>query len=611
MLGVFVLLFLQRCSSTDVSELVGLHDLIDEAKSAKRELDAVRKKSEATSKSALELEKFMETNGLDDLSTEVAFGFETAAHSVGTYGDLVVFVQRCENASCVTNASTTDSRMLMDATSDDFAKALQQRVSELEAENAELRSSLIALGLARSETEAQCEDEVHRLSREVETHQREQTRLRESDTRKSDERARLDAELKGLKDQVEQLQRRGAYECEAVTDHDSQTPQEGSLVIVREYGGSDDRPKLTWAIAEILSHDTEKGEDRYKVRFFRDLIKSASKFALDGTFERDRRIEFVRRDAIAYVDLQPDGAGDPGKQLPLPPPEEKNDDDEDDDKTKRRKKPQPRKKPSSPSKKKSSAGLGISEVQKREIVARLSRDEAEWERRDMLAVHEQREIVKDNKIAWRRETIDGGLEFVLGIANEISNTSVVVTASSPVISADPAINETLLGERFSPENETLSVNLTHVVFVDIPNHKSKNDTWTIKSGDKKTVALVLKQAAARWWRRMTSAEERAQCPPTPPCPPAVPEETPKKKSDLSKSERSLATPEQVAAALQREHNASDVFNSTSPSRLDTLKRKLLWLVEVGELGLVTNNETQSLRNNVLTDFEDLVVDDYK
>lgn len=620
-----------RCESPTMSDqLVSLKEMVEEAKSVKRELDAVRKTSDRLSSDAVAMLASLDAS-TESLALDIQSGLASASASVTAYSDVVVFVQqRLEGG--VSN-KTGDVSLLLEATAEQYAAELGRRVTELEAENAELRSSLETSASARSEAEARCDDELYRLARELEQHEREQKRLREADSRRNEERSRLEAEKAALVKLVEALDRRAAYECAAAVDHDREVPTPGSLAIVRAYEPEGKEGKLWWNLAEVVQLIEGEGsspDDLLSVRRFRDYIKSPSKYSLETSFERDwsAPLDVVRRDALAYIGVELDGAGDSGADFfgsrsSAPKPK---------DDLRRATEPKP-------PKRKGRGAVSISEHQKRDIAARLARDDAAWDRRERLSVHSARPIVLDAKIAWQREALNGSLEFVFGLVLEPPNDDrqCIVAALDPVLPADPILNDTILEERFSLTTRNSTLSTDDVIFVDLPVHTSggrKKDngtkSWTIKSADRKEVALVLKQAAARWWRKLMLNEI-----PEPRCRPPHQDEqeashqneqsgplrdeqpdphrekphlnltTPE--SADSEHDRPLATPQQVAAARQQEENllARAEMPLLESTRLDTLKRKLLWLVEVVDLGLLSAQEASSLRADVLIDFQRL------
>lgn len=620
-----------RCEGPTISDrLVGLKEMVEEAKSVKRNLDAVRKTSDRLSSDAVAMLASLDAS-TESLALDLQSGLESASASVTAYSDVVVFVQqRLEGG--VSN-KTGDVSLLLEATAEQYAAELARRVAELEAENAELRSSLETSAAARSEADARCDDELYRLARELEQHEREQKRLREADSRRNEDRSRLEAEKAALVKLVEALDRRAAYECAAAVDHDREVPAPGSLAIVRTYEPEGKEGKLWWSLAEVvelIEGDGGSPDDMLSVRRFRDYIKSPSKYALETSFERDwsAPLDVIRRDALAYVGVELDGAGDAGADFfGSRPSAPKAKDD-------LRRATEPR-----PQKRKGRGAVAISEHQKRDIAARLARDEAAWDRRERLAIHSARPLVLDAKIVWQREALNGSLEFVFGLVLEPPNDDrqLIAAATDPILPADPILNDTILEERFSLTSHNFTLSTDDVVFIDLPVHTSggrKKDngtkSWTIKSADRKEVALVLKQAAARWWRKLMLNEV-----PEPRC--RLPHQDEKEAShpnevsglhqdeqpdpqreehhvNLTTSEsadsepdRLLATPQQVAAARQQEENllSRPEMPLLESSRLDTLKRKLLWLVEVANLGLLSAQEASSLRAHVLIDFQRL------
>lgn len=632
--------------------LEGARAIVDEVIEAKKEVDKVRKSYEAAAKEIDAARSVVDAQarGLDEVARSIDEAAGRVLSEIGTAGSLVVFMQRCEGGGCLEQALPRGEQMktLLETTATEQVVALASRVEALVTENAELVTAVEAAREARSTAEDRLADEIYRLAKDVEQHEREQKRLRDADKRRNDERSREDAEKALLVTQVKELAHRQAFECDVVTDHNHETVLADMLVIVRIYDPPKHPGKLWWALAEVESVVNGDGTDPdslVQVRLFRDYIKSASRFALDATFDRDLSKEGlvqVRRDAVAYLNVTLNGAGDPKKAAarfgrPIGGQASSSSDD-DDDRRFGRPASKHKKKPSG-SQQKKRFGVEISELEKRGIVARLERDEVTWERRDRLDDQVGREINVGDAVAWQIET-DSGIEFRLGKVVDLddhpkNSTSFTVTLFAPNLTYP--LNVTALDDRFA-DNQTLdTVNRSDIVYAGIPIHGSRRktnetETFTLKSSDKKLVSLLLKQATARWWRRLadnfdpppqpqtsppdtkrTRRDDWDRRPKRTPAPnvsdaPHIPLDDPTPAAS-EPANLSLATPEQVAAAEQSEKDRwradgiARSFATTVDASLDALKRKLLWLVEVGDLGLISAEESASLRANVLSNFD--------
>lgn len=606
-----------------------LHEMLREAKDAKRDLDALKKRHKATMEDLT-----MDVDvGIDDLKNESARATTLVAEQVAEYSELVVFMRRCDEGACLKAEKDLDQTLaLMTSTRTPAAVASEKKLQELFARNFELESALKEAAFEAAAERERLDDEISRLWSENQNHEKEATRLREADKKRTAERTRLDAEIAALEKEVDELKRQRAWECDTVTDHTKLRVAPDHLVIVRLYGQNDGKD-LWWALAEVVAlkeGDGLKSDSLIEVRFFNDVIKSPTS-GLDGTFHRDfANVDLVRRDAIAYVDVQLLGGLDPfqtsaqynvlddhsfvrsssskGHPKDKPPEESRH--------------PKKTTRKDGKDKKKSKFGVKIAEGEKRGIAARLDRDKVEWEHRDRSVTHDGKRVEAGTYVVYkflRDDEVWFALASVVEGQDEkdVSNPDANVT----VLPLEPPLryplNETALGDRFNRTKTSVVLRRRDVAYVDLAIEVGRG---TLKSKEKSAVAKVLEQVTGRWWMTLADDWKRRRCPSSSEeeqkCPPPVGEE---KKPPLAKQRRgerspskptadvaeqpttaspiptnlSLATPEQVAAAEASEREEED------DSHLADLKRKLRWLVDVEAQGLVSAEEASTQRAKIL------------
>uniref|UniRef100_A0A7S3JQI5 Uncharacterized protein n=1 Tax=Aureoumbra lagunensis TaxID=44058 RepID=A0A7S3JQI5_9STRA len=576
--------------------------------------------------------------GLHTLRNQSESARIAVLESIEEYGKLVVFMQHCEDdiscGSSIVLNHTEQIRALLKATASRESKAMAEQLARAKAEISELRSYIKDTAIATTIEHERLQAELYRLASESDKHEAEANRLRESDTKRNKQRDQIDAEKASLEKTVADLQRRQAYECDMATQHDDIILAPGILIIVRLYEEDHGEEKLRWALAEVIAIVEGDGRDPdslLQVRLFKDKIKSASKYALDSSFVRDFfNPHWIRRDTVAYVDVQLSGVPDRMQhKLAYAPDvlirgipyhnkteistdtaeiEAKNKDEKKSTKrnrenTKKRDLPD-RKSP----RKDSASGVKVAESEKRAILARLERDEARWEkRRDNSEPHGTKIPESGQYAIWSFEFFNstGGPElwFRIGTVLHVLDLEITLQGFEPPLKYP--LNETELGERFNLSSSEYTVHRNNIVYVDLAMHEAKNprrdkhnnneqSSFTLKSTEKKSAARVLRQATGRW---LAGFEYRAfpacHCPEPPPCPVDTCPEPERNKTITQISSRINHTEELPAPP----ENATDF--------LDHLKLKLQWLIEVHSFGLLSSDEVAFQRTKILSDFEQL------
>ena len=488
-------------------EIHAAHSVVAAAKTAKRELDAMRKAHDVAMADITSLRRLIAEDGyqVGALAEEVELAESEGLAAIADYSRLVVFMQRCDDGSCLDKAlNSTEAQLtaLLSATATEHAQALEARVGALVGENVRLTASLERSAAEYSALEERSEDEIYRLMTEVDKHESAEKRMKEKEDKQNGERDRVDADKKQLEDEVKEIQKHRSWECDVLTTHDDLAVRGGSYVVARLYDFDKGRkrgakPSLWWAVAEVLDvleGDGVAPESLLEVRLFKEYIKHVSNYAVNGAFDRDMTaagLVTLRRDEIAYVDLKLSGAGDPtaGKdpgsggagRLALAPGNgtEPSDDDDDDDEKRDRRDPRGAKEKAGAvdsdkdkeEKAKATArkkGTRISELEKRGVVARLKADEAAWEQRDKHRRHEVEPVEVGKYVFWHYSPAGklGELWFRLGKVvrvdgeplkddkdgkNSNLNVSLLLRAMDPPIRYP--VNESRLKDKFRVRGE--------------------------------------------------------------------------------------------------------------------------------------------------------------
>ena len=309
----------------DEWEVYQAHSVVQAAKDAKRDLDAMRKAHDVALSDIDAMRLAIEHDGahLNDLQTEIELADLEGLGAIADYSKLVVFMQRCDGGECLGDAlNSTEAQLtaLLAATATDYASALESRVATLVDEGVRLRAALSLLRQEHSALEERCDDELYRLLQEVDRHESGEKRAKEGQDKQREGADRRDADKKALEEDVKELQKHQSWECATLSTHDDLPARPGSYAIVRLYD-YDKRSKhgkasLWWTLAEILSvveGDGISPDSLLEVRLFKEYIKHVSNYAVNSPFERDSSsagLTRLRRDAIAYIDVKLSGAGD-------------------------------------------------------------------------------------------------------------------------------------------------------------------------------------------------------------------------------------------------------------------------------------------------------------
>mmetsp|Transcript_16166 Transcript_16166/g.56516 ORF Transcript_16166/g.56516 Transcript_16166/m.56516 type:complete len:330 (+) Transcript_16166:1-990(+) len=274
-------------------------------------------------------------------------------------------------------------------------------------------------------------------------------------------------------------------------------------------------------------------------------------------------------------------------------------------------------------------GVAIAEKEKRFILNRLDRDDLAWQRRDFAVDHHKKKIDVGMHLAYRYEPRPGELWFRFGTIVSVDGEPdektgiLAATANVTVRLFDPALsyplNATALGEAFDRRNASLAnatenVTRARVVFVDVPlaasSSKKQAEAFTVKSAEKKLLERVLELESGRWWatlavewKRQQQASPRhdARHARRDECPAASPA-----KCDAAIAEALDGLRAPGADACELILNSTDAaFIDAVGARLETLRRKLLWVRDVDSAGLVSAGQRGALTERLLDDFSAL------
>ena len=438
----------------DEWEVFQAHSVVQAAKDAKKDLDAMRKAHDVALADIDDMRLAIALDGahLNELETEIELGALEGLGAIADYSKLVVFMQRCEDGACLGDAlNSTEAQLtaLLAATATDHASALEARVVTLLDEGVRLRAALQLLRQEHSELGERCDDELYRVLQEMDRHESGEKRAKEGQDKQREGADRRDADKKALEEDVKALQKHQAWECATLSTHDDLPARPGSYAIVRLYDydkkSRHGKASLWWTLAEILhvvEGDGVSPDSLLEVRLYKDYIKHVSNYAVNSPFERDASgagLARLRRDAIAYIDVELSGAGDAsagrdpaaGIGQAWAAARSANETDEEEGATSGLKARGARSttKIESDSDKEEKAkfasrksGTRIAEVEKRPVVARLRADEAAWKGRDVHARHETAPLELGKAVAWHYAPSGrpGELWFRFGIIVDVA-----------------------------------------------------------------------------------------------------------------------------------------------------------------------------------------------